>query len=50
MQTALQNFRLTLAKAKRAAGRQTEWLMSTDEGHMALTLVIAFLLPWAMFS
>jgi len=33
----------------KAAGR-TDWLLSTYEGHMALTLVIAFLMPWAMFG
>jgi len=27
-----------------------DWLLSTEQGHYALTLVIAFLMPWAMFS
>ena len=27
-----------------------DWLLSTEQGHYALTLVIAFLMPWGMFS
>lgn len=29
---------------ERAAGRKIDWLMSTPDGHMAATLVIAFLM------
>ena len=43
MQTALQNLRFTV----RQAG---EWLLVTEQGHAALTLIIAFLIPWAMFA
>jgi len=31
------------------AALAADWLLSTDQGHYALTLVIAFLMPWAMF-
>jgi len=32
------------------AASRTDWLLSTEQGHYALTLVIAFLMPWAMLS
>ena len=43
MQTALQNFRLTVRQA-------SEWLLATEQGHAALTLMIAFAAPWVLFA
>lgn len=39
-----------LTDLKQGIASRTDWLLSTDQGHYALTLVIAFLMPLAMFS
>ena len=39
-----------LADARQAAGRTIDWLMSDNDGHKVLTLIIAFAAPWVIFS
>ena len=39
-----------LATARSAAARKVDWLMSDSDGHKVLTLAIAFIAPWVIFS
>ena len=39
-----------LVTARTAAARKVDWLTSDSDGHNVLTLIIAFIAPWVIFS
>ncbi len=41
---------MTTYTNRSAINPAVEWLLGTEQGHKVLTLLIAFLIPWAMFA